>query len=200
MYAITRPRSLAGTLLAAAALTVGLAQPHAAQAATCAHADTVFTVPTRFASEPIETYANRVNTLRHNVRTAIFCLTNNERAARGLRLLTNSTTLQKAADRHAADMRTARHTSHIGSDGSTKEQRARAAGYCTGGSALIWENIYYQYPKPTARSVVQWWMNSAGHRATILDPSPRDLGVGLVFGTKDSSTGGTFVQNFGVCR
>lgn len=196
---IARPRTLAGAFLAAAALSAGVAAPNAAHAATCAHADTVFTMPTRFASEPIETYANRVHTLRHNVRTAIRCLTNNERTARQLPPLVNNLALQKAADRHALDMKRARHTSHTGSDGSTAEQRARQAGYCTGGDPLVRENIRFEYPRPTARTTVRAWMNSPGHRASILDPHVKDIGVGLVYGTKDSSTGGTFVQNFGRC-
>ena len=52
----------------------------------------------------------------------------------------------------------------------------RASGYPYG----YWgENVAYGYA--TADSVMAAWMNSAGHRANILNPHYRDLGVGCAY-------------------
>jgi uncharacterized protein YkwD len=67
------------------------------------------------------------------------------------------------------------HMSHTGSDGSSPWQRAKRAGY----DDAMGENVAYGYRSPTA--VMNGWMNSAGHRANILNCSARALGVGLAY-------------------
>lgn len=54
------------------------------------------------------------------------------------------------------------------------------------------ENIAYGYP--TAKSVMQAWMNSEGHRANLLKPQYTHVGLGL---TKSANGTRYWVQDFG---
>jgi uncharacterized protein YkwD len=67
--------------------------------------------------------------------------------------------------------------SHIGSDGSTYWDRISRIGY-----SAIWvgENIFAgMLSSPSI--VVNWWMNSAPHRANILNAKYSSFGIGYVF-------------------
>jgi uncharacterized protein YkwD len=62
---------------------------------------------------------------------------------------------------------------HVGSNGSDPGQRMQAAGFAW----HTWgENVAFGYP--TADAVVAAWMNSAPHRANILNPAFTSIGVG----------------------
>jgi uncharacterized protein YkwD len=94
---------------------------------------------------------------------------------------------------------------HVNPDGKGPSDRILAAGYCP--SPTFWqtaENVYWGWGTPlqTPRSAVTWWMNSSAHRANILDPNLKDLGVGVVLGAPRPGTfpnAAVFVQNFGTC-
>jgi uncharacterized protein YkwD len=45
--------------------------------------------------------------------------------------------------------------------------------------------------------MVRGWMNSAGHRANILAPSFRLIGIGIAKGTPSGSAGATYATDFG---
>lgn len=104
----------------------------------------------------------------------VVTLTNEQRAANGCGALRVDDRLTAAARAHSTDMVEKGFFSHTSSDGSDFVARATRAGY-TGASA---ENIAYGYP--TAQEVVTGWMNSAGHRANILNCKSVAVGVGLV--------------------
>jgi len=55
------------------------------------------------------------------------------------------------------------------------------------------ENSYCGYGTP--ENAIQAWMNSAGHRANILDPNSREIGVGYYLRNSDGR--GYVVQDFG---
>lgn len=65
--------------------------------------------------------------------------------------------------------------------------------YGSGWNALA-ENIAAGYSTPEA--VMTGWMNSSGHRANILNPNLREIGVGYAY-VSGSSYGRYWVQNFG---
>ena len=71
----------------------------------------------------------------------------------------------------------------------------RASGYPYG----YWgENVAYGYA--TADSVMQAWMQSAGHRANILNGSFAEIGIGIASGAPRSGIdgpAGTYVTDFG---
>ena len=79
--------------------------------------------------------------------------------------------------------------SHVGTDGSTFDQRIARTGYQAN---ALGENVAFGYPTPAA--VMDGWMTSPGHRANILNCAFRGIGVGV-------ATGGDgrlyWTQNFG---
>lgn len=110
-----------------------------------------------------------VSTLESQVVT----LVNKERARRGLHTLKVGKTCSYVARLKSQDMISRSYFSHIsptyGSPFTMMQHyglRFSAAG----------ENI--AYGQPTAASVMNAWMNSAGHRANILNPSYTYIGVG----------------------
>lgn len=103
-------------------------------------------------------------------------LTNQERAKAGLPPLALDAALNSSALAHSQDMASHNFFSHTGSNGSTVDQRIRAAGY-----SPLWawgENIAAGQPSP--EEAVNAWMNSPGHRANILSPHYQHIGVAYV--------------------
>jgi uncharacterized protein YkwD len=122
--------------------------------------------------------------------TEVVKLTNVQRAKRGCSALRIDARLTKAARAHSADMVRTSSFSHTGSNGSTFVAREVAAGYPKNGASA--ENI--AWGQRTPKDVVTAWMNSAGHRANILDCSSIAVGVGLVY----AKGGATYwTQDFG---
>jgi uncharacterized protein YkwD len=127
-----------------------------------------------------------------SMRSAVIRLTNAERTKVGCPVLTGNVALNRAAQRHSADMANHNFVDHPGSNGSTVVSRVEAAGY-TGWRAVA-ENV--AGGQVTAAGVVRSWMSSPGHRANILNCSLEDIGVGYV--KKSGNTRGTYwTQDFG---
>ncbi|MET0765019.1 MAG: CAP domain-containing protein [Blastococcus sp.] len=110
------------------------------------------------------------------VEGQVLALVNVERAAAGCAPLVADAGLAAVAQAHSADMRDRSFFDHVNPDGIDPFERARQAGQ-TNAEA---ENIAYGQPDPAA--VMDSWMNSSGHRATILDCELRTLGVGVAEG------------------
>ena len=119
----------------------------------------------------------------------VITLTNAQRATAGCGALRTDSRLIVAARAHSNDMVAQKFFSHTGSNGSTFVTRLAQAGYTSGASA---ENIAWGYPTPN--EVVTGWMNSAGHRANILDCSSVAVGVGLALAADGTAH---WTQNFG---
>jgi uncharacterized protein YkwD len=105
----------------------------------------------------------------------LFTLVNQRRAEAGLAPYTRSPELDAAARRHAQDMATNNNQSHTGSDGTTFSQRILAAGYP---GEPTGENMVWGFD--TAEGAMNWWMNSEGHRNSILSPTSNQIGIALV--------------------
>jgi len=104
----------------------------------------------------------------------VLALTNVERAKAGCAALKLNANLRTAARNHSSDMARNNYFSHTGLNGSDPGTRMKKAGYDT---SRGWaENIAAGYRTPAA--VMQGWMNSAGHRANILNCGLKTLGVG----------------------
>lgn len=116
---------------------------------------------------------------------------NAERAANGVAPLVENGLITNAARTHSNDMATNDFFSHTGSDGSNAGQRLTAAGY---NWTTYGENIAAGYA--TAADVVNAWMNSAGHRANILNPAFREIGVGYAYNAA-STYGNYWTADFG---
>ena len=100
-------------------------------------------------------------------------LLNQLRIDNGLTPFTVSPQLVIAAQRHSKDMAAKEFLEHDGSDVSTVTSRVEATGYHW---STVSENIAAGQPLPD--SVVASWMRSPSHRANILEPSMKDVGIG----------------------
>ena len=99
-------------------------------------------------------------------------LVNTYRAQNGLGPVAENGQLDLAAIDHSNDMAQRQLLTHTGWDGSNAGQRIRANGY----AARTWgENV--AYGQATVAAAMTAWMNSAGHRANILNPAFSDIGV-----------------------
>jgi uncharacterized protein YkwD len=117
----------------------------------------------------------------------VLALTNQQRATAGCGPLTASPALAALARAHSADMRDRNFFDHTNPDGLDPFQRAAKAGI----KAMWAENIAQGQQTPAA--VMTSWMNSAGHRANILDCKLTTLGVGVAYGSR----GPWWTQDFG---
>ena len=98
-------------------------------------------------------------------------LVNVERAKAGLSPVTLDTTLSKAAQVRAKE--TVSYFSHTRPNGSTFSSAITEQGISFRGAG---ENI--AYGQKTPQEVMNGWMNSAGHRANILNANFTKIGVG----------------------
>jgi uncharacterized protein YkwD len=136
-----------------------------------------------------------------NVRSAVRCLVNRQRAAHGLRKLQPSARLNLAADRHSADMVARGYFAHVTPEGKSVTDRVRETGYLGGSNDwALGEDIGWGTSTlSTAASIVDAWMHSPPHRRVILDRDFRQIGVGVARGVPvpGQAPGATFVMDLG---
>ncbi|MCC7117552.1 MAG: hypothetical protein IT310_03415 [Anaerolineales bacterium] len=114
-----------------------------------------------------------------NVSAAIAEI-NAYRAQNNLPALTVNAALTSAAQAHSDDMACNALFVHKGSDGSTPQSRAAAAGY----SGTVTENVYGRNPAPTGREVVVWWatdQTDPRHNENLLTTKYTEIGAGYSF-------------------
>jgi uncharacterized protein YkwD len=129
-----------------------------------------------------------------NQLQAMLCLHDYARHQAGLPSLRVSTTLMRAAGAKSADI--ARCGFSHSACGHAFSYRAGWAGYRWNRLA---ENIAYGTgsPFPSARTIFAAWLRSGDHRANILDPAFRDVGVGSHRGAFAGSSARFWVVEFG---
>jgi uncharacterized protein YkwD len=168
-------------LAAGIAAAFSIATPAAAQAAPCAGADRV---PTANNAEQI--------------RSATLCLLNKERKRHGRKALRHNAGLALAGKRHASDMVRRRYFAHASKAGRTFDQRIRRTGYLRGARAVVGENLGWgSGAYATPRAMVRQWMASPGHRANVLRPAFREVGIAVVTKTPRGTRGATYATEFG---
>lgn len=117
-------------------------------------------------------------------REAVICLVNERRRNQGLHALRPDGRLTRAAQRHSRSMDSANYFSHSSPGGGTPQGRIQRTGYMAGASAwAIAENIRWGAGRGSAKAAVGAWMRSSSHRAALLSPSYRELGVGVAIGS-----------------
>ena len=120
------------------------------------------------------------------------CLLNVERARAGLQPLVENPLLDRAAERHSADMVARRFFEHVNPDGVPPENRMGAAGYTLLPGGMTGENIAWGdggLASPAA--IMDGWMHSPGHRENILRPGFREVGIGVSLGNRPDPAGDT---------
>ncbi len=111
----------------------------------------------------------------------VVVLVNQERAAVGRPPLKKAAELDAAASGHSDAMAIRDFFAHCDLDtGASPWARITAAGYQYSSAS---ENIAAGYGSPAA--VMAGWMSSAGHRANILSPDVREIGVGYAYQAGD---------------
>jgi uncharacterized protein YkwD len=109
---------------------------------------------------------------------------NAKRSAAGVGSLSSNAVLQAEAQRFAADMASRGFFDHTTPEGVTFAQRIAATSYPKVATS---ENLGLTSTRLIA-DVVEQWMDSPGHRANLLDPSKRAVGVGTATGTYQGLT------------
>jgi uncharacterized protein YkwD len=109
---------------------------------------------------------------------------NSARAERGLSPLSVDSKLTRAARAHSADMLRRNYFDHGAFVARMRAARARGPTF---GETLGWEA---GYPVP---SIVGDWLNSPEHRAIVLRPGFRRVGVGALQGTFSGTSGALVV-------
>jgi uncharacterized protein YkwD len=118
------------------------------------------------------------------VESLVRNLTNDFRASQGAAKLVPDPKLAAAAQEFATFMARTSKYSHE-ADGRTPAQRAKAQGY---DHCMVAENIAYQISNvpvgadELARTFMDGWKNSAGHRRNMLDTDAMQFGVGVAHG------------------
>lgn len=132
------------------------------------------------------------------VRAATLCLINEQRAKAGLATVAGDPTLELAATRYSQRMVAEGFFAHQAPDGSGPVARLLAAGLSSARGLFVGENLGYGTGgRESPASMVQAWMNSAGHRANILGVPFRAIGIGVAMGVPPSrSIGATYTTEF----
>jgi uncharacterized protein YkwD len=113
------------------------------------------------------------------VRAATLCLINAQRARQREQPLTQNLMLQRAAELHSADMAKRKYFEHADPDGVHPDARILQQGYPP---ILVGENLAWgETVKSSPAVIVSMWMKSPGHRANILEPGYREIGIGMAY-------------------
>jgi uncharacterized protein YkwD len=126
---------------------------------------------------------------RGELRTAVVCLVNQERAKRHLPGLVANGRLDRSAQGWTNMMVTHRLFTH----GADFASRISAVGFDWSNAG---ENIAAGFQTPA--SVVHGWMRSTGHCQNILSPIFRMVGTGVSRGAPATHAKGTWTQDFGL--
>jgi uncharacterized protein YkwD len=136
-------------------------------------------------------------------RHSLLCLLNAARRRRGLHRLRSSRRLRRGALAHSRAMISRSFFSHVGRRGLGLVQRVRRVGYLRGAHRwFVGENLGFGRGRPASPAgMVRAWMGSTGHRANILEPRFRQIGLGVAAGTPGSPRrGATYTTDFGLRR
>jgi uncharacterized protein YkwD len=168
-----------------------------------AHADAGSAARPRAASERCSGADAMPGQAPGDLREATLCLMNAERTARGLGRLQAEPLLGRVAASYARQMVRGRFFDHTSPGGSTMLARIRATSYLRDVSSWsVGENLAWGSGSlATPRATVRAWMQSADHRANLLDRRFADVGIGVAVGAPIAldagELGGTYVTDFG---
>ena len=122
----------------------------------------------------------------------IIFLVNQERINNQLSPLSLSPELSTAATQKAADMFTKNYWAHISPTGVSPWQFISSSGYSY---IYAGENLAKSFN--TSEEVVKAWMNSSTHKANILKPEYKDIGISVMNGLLNGEETTLVVEEFG---
>jgi uncharacterized protein YkwD len=138
--------------------------------------------------------------------SAVICLVNAERAARGVDPVKRDTDLAQAARAHAQDMAQQHYFAHVSADGRGLNDRLKTAGYGDPGDGWrAGEDIGWGTgDRSTPNALVDAWMASDHHRHILLSAAYKEVGVGVAAGapkpTSSGLPGATYTMDLGTIR
>lgn len=125
---------------------------------------------------------------------AIVHAVNVERAAHGLPGVRAIRGLSRLAERHSRDQLRHGLVGHDSSDGTPFARRiARVGSFAAAGEVVAFAP---RGSASRARDVVRMWMRSSPHRAQLLNPAYRVVGVGQARGGLGSRSGAMVTADF----
>lgn len=125
------------------------------------------------------------------VRSDIVSYTDEARTKEGGQSLIESELLTEAAQAKAEDMATRGYFSHVGPDGEEPWVWIERAGY---NYQYAGENLAVRFED--SKDIVDAWMDSPGHRANIVKPQYREIGIGIAEGEYKGGSATFVVQYF----
>jgi hypothetical protein len=111
-----------------------------------------------------------------NRSAQLLLLINQARLSEGLAPLGHSTLLSQAAQRHADDLVTMSALTHVGSDGSTFQQRIREARYQAWNDGLLVNEVLWTGLGSAEDALV--WFYTSPEWGTLTDLRYREIGIG----------------------
>ena len=129
-------------------------------------------------------------------------LVNYERTSRGLDPLSINGDLNESSEDHSQWMLDTDTFSHRGASGSSPTERIEGTAYELTGSWRTAENIGWQSERgepgieDDVREIHAGLMASPGHRANLLNPDLKDIGIGIEVGDFDGFEAVMVTQNF----
>jgi uncharacterized protein YkwD len=109
----------------------------------------------------------------------VFNEVNRVRVHQGIQPLKKNEKLQRAARQHSYDMASLGYFSHEDLDGKNLKQRL--SEFSVGWSKIA-ENIAKCLTDDPARTAVEGWLHSEGHRRNIFNPEFTETGIGAYVG------------------
>jgi uncharacterized protein YkwD len=177
-------------LQAEAPLSPAWLKTHARAIVACLFSALAFTaLPT-----PADSYAG-ASARFDGVERQIIRKINRIRSGSGLARLRSNAALGRSSDFHCADMLQANFFAHTSSNGDSFEQRVEQFRP----SNRIGETLAYLSRgarRHMARRIVDMWMNSPPHRASLLSPSFRRIGVARRNGRLNGAPVTVFTADF----
>ena len=115
----------------------------------------------------------------HGFGTRMLQQQNAERRRHGLRGLRLSSSLNRAARRHARDMVRRHYFGHFSHGGHDVVDRVGSTRYGRR-HFVVQENLYWWNRKRSPAAVLGAWLNSAVHRANVLNRAWHQFGIGVL--------------------
>jgi hypothetical protein len=122
----------------------------------------------------------------------IITLTNEARLQNGVQGVGRNILLENAAQAKADDMAAKGYFAHFTDDGMTPWKFMDNAGY---NYVYAGENLAVHFSRE--QDVIAAWLNSPTHRANLLNPVFKDIGIGISEGMYQGNKGFFVVQMFG---
>ncbi len=139
------------------------------------------------------------------VRAAVLCLVNTERAQNGRQPLQSNAALEAAAESHGREMIADNYFDHISPSGITPVDRVRQTGYIPNSEVgyVVGENLAWgTLSLSTPASIVAAWIASPEHLANILETKYVETGIDVEPQVPQSLAegvqGALYTQEFGV--